>query len=543
MKKCFVFAVCQLCAVGLVPGTRLLAQAPQSDIPPAVFRVSVVAHSTKAINYRHRSGSTEINFIGTSEMPKAKGQAKVDSRQGAISIDASFRDVGPPNQFGSEYLTYVLWAVSPEGRPKNLGEILVDGGKSSLKVTTDLQVFGLIVTAEPYFSVTQPSNVIIMENDVRPETLGKIELIDAKYELLQRGQYQKLANVLQLQPDPKIPIEIYEARNAVQIAQSSGADKYAADSFQKAQATLQQAESYLKRKQRKPAIMIARETAQTAEDARVIALKRQEDEALQKERDAAAAREAEAKRHADEQRARREQADAERKEAEARSAQAEAAKARAEADKATADKQRLEAELAAVRSAAEQAKAEAAQAQAATAAQAAQAAAEKAQHEAAESDRLRQQAEMEKQQLRQQLLQQLNAVLETKDTDRGLVVTMADVLFDTGKYTLRPAAREKLAKLVGIVIAHPGLKLAAEGHTDSTGGAEFNQRLSVKRAEAVVEYLGAQGLAADSLSAAGFGDTRPIAANNTSAGRQQNRRVELILSGEAIGTKIGASAN
>ncbi len=520
---------------------QVFAQTQQSEIPPPVFRVNVVAHSTKAINYRHRSGSTEISFVGTAAMPKARGQAKVDSRQGAIAIDASFRDVGPPNQFGAEYLTYVLWAVSPEGRPKNLGEILLDGGKSTLKVTTDLQVFGLIVTAEPYFSVTQPSDVIIMENEVRPDTLGKVEFIDAKYELLQRGQYQKLANVLQLQPDPKIPIEIYEARNAVQIAQSSGADKYAADSFQKAQATLQQAESYLKRKQRKPAIMIARETAQTAEDARVIALKRQEDEALQKERDAAAAREAEAKRQADEEQRRREQAEAERRAAETRRAQAESAKAIAEAETAAADRRRLEAELAAAKAAAERAKAEAAQAQAATAAQAAQAAADKAQHEAAESDRLRQQAEMEKQQLRQQLLQQLNAVLETKDTDRGLVVTMADVLFDTGKYTLRPAAREKLAKLVGIVIAHPGLKLAAEGHTDSTGGAEFNQKLSVKRAESVVEYLGAQGLAADSLSASGFGDTRPIAPNTTTAGRQHNRRVELIVSGEAIGTRIGTN--
>ena len=156
---------------------------------------------------------------------------------------------------------------------------------------------------------------------------------------------------------------------------------------------------------------------------------------------------------------------------------------------------------------------------------------------------MRQQAESEKQQLRQQLLEQLNAVLETKDTDRGLVVTMADVLFDTGKYELRPAAREKLAKLAGIVIAHPGLKLAAEGHTDSTGSPEFNQTLSVKRAEAVEDYLASQGLAGDSLSAAGFGDTRPIAPNNTAAGRQQNRRVELIVSGEVIGTKIGTSVN
>jgi outer membrane protein OmpA-like peptidoglycan-associated protein len=523
--------VLPICGVSL-----LLAQPQEQDQPPSpIFKVNVVSKSTKAINYRHRSGSTTINFVGTALMPKAQGQAKVDSRSGAISIDATFKEVGAPSQFGSEYLTYVLWAISPEGRPKNLGEILLDGGKGSLKVTTDLQVFGLVVTAEPYFSVTQPSDLIVMENDVRPDTLGKFEIIDAKYELLQRGQYQKLANVLQLQPDPRVPIEIYEARNAVQIAQSSGADKYAADSFQKAQTTLQQSEDYLKRKQRKPAIMIARETAQTAEDARVIALKRQEEEALQKERSAAAAREAEAKRQAQDEQRRREQAEAERKAEEGRRAQAEAAKATAEAEKATAETQRLQAELAAAKEAAERAKAEAAQAQAA-------AAAEKAERAAAESNRLRQQAEQEKQQLRAQLLQQLNAVLETKDTDRGLVVTMADVLFDSGKYTLRPAAREKLAKLAGIVLGHPGLRLAAEGHTDSTGSSDFNRRLSVKRAESVAEYLTGQGVPRDSLSASGFGDTKPIAQNNTAAGRQQNRRVELIVSGEVIGTKIGTSA-
>jgi outer membrane protein OmpA-like peptidoglycan-associated protein len=514
----------------------LSGQGQQDQMPTPVFRVNVVAHSTKAVNYRHRSGSTEINFAGTASMPKAKGLAKVDSRQGAISIDASFRDVEPPSQFGAEYLTYVLWAVSPEGRPKNLGEVLLDGGKSSLKVTTDLQVFGLIVTAEPYFSVTQPSDVIIMENEVRPDTLGKIEFIDAKYELLQRGQYQKLANVLNLRPDPKIPIEIYEARNSIQIAQSSGADKYAAEAFQKAQGTLQQAEDYLNRKQRKPAIMIARETAQTAEDARVIAVKRQEEEALAKEREAAANREAVAKRQAEEEQKRREQAEADRKAQEALRAQAEVAKA-------AADKQRLEAELAAANEAAQRARAEAAEAKAAAEAQAAQSAAEKARRAAAEADRLRQQAELEKQQLRQQLLQQLNAVLETKDTDRGLVVTMADVLFDTGQYTLRTGAREKLAKLTGIVIAHPGLRLAAEGHTDSTGSPEFNQKLSVKRAEAVVEYLSGQGLTPDNLSAAGFGDSRPVAPNTNAAGRQQNRRVELIVSGDVIGTTIRARTN
>ena len=536
--KWWARALCRQIGVVLpICGMSLLfGQPQQQDQPPSpVFKVNVVSKSTKAINYRHRSGSTTINFVGTALMPHAQGQARVDSRPGAISIDASFKGVGAPSQFGSEYLTYVLWAISPEGRPKNLGEILLDGGKGSLKVTTDLQVFGLVVTAEPYFSVTQPSDLIVMENEVRPDTLGKFEIIDAKYELLQRGQYQKLANALQLQPDPRIPIEIYEARNAVQIAQSSGADKYAADSFQKAQTTLQQSEDYLKRKQRKPAIMIARETAQTAEDARVIALKRQEEEALQKERDAGAAREAEAKRQTEDEQRRREQAEAERKAEEARRAQAETAKATAEAEKATAETQRLQAELATAKEAAERAKAEAAQAQSA-------AAAEKAERAAAEANRLRQQAEQEKQQLRAQLLQQLNAVLETKDTDRGLVVTMADVLFDSGKYTLRPAAREKLAKLAGIVLGHPGLRLAAEGHTDSTGSSDFNQRLSVKRAESVAEYLGSQGVPRDSLSASGFGDTKPIAQNNTVAGRQQNRRVELIVSGEVIGTKIGTSA-
>ena len=515
----------------LVSPALILAQAPAA---PPVFKVTAVAKSTKAINYRHRGGSTEIDFAGTALMPKAGGHAKVESRSGAISIDANFKDVGSPNQFGSEYLTYVLWAVSPEGRPKNLGEILLDGGKSSLRVTTDLQVFGLIVTAEPYFSVTQPSDVIVMENEIRQDTLGKFEVIDAKYELLQRGQYQKLSNVLQLQPDPSVPVEIYEARNAVQIAQSSGADKYAADTFQKAQATIKQAEDYLKRKQRKPAIMIARETAQTAEDARVIAIKRQEDEALQHEREAAAAREAEAKRQAEDEQQRRAKAEADQRAEEARRAQAETARAAAEAAQATADSRRLQAELAAARDAAERAKAEAAQAQSA-------ALAEKAQRDAAEAQRLQQQAELEKQQLRAQLLRQLNAVLETKDTERGLIVTMADVLFDTGKFTLRPAAREKLAKLSGIVLAHPGLKLAAEGHTDSTGAPEYNQKLSVKRAESVVDFLGGQGIARDYLSAEGFGDTRPIGSNSTAAGRQQNRRVELIVSGEVIGTKIGGA--
>jgi outer membrane protein OmpA-like peptidoglycan-associated protein len=519
-----MFGMIALCA--LVALSPLAAQTTQ-NAPPPVFRTSAVSKSIQAINYRHRSGSTDISFVGTAIMPRAQGQARVESRQGAISIDANFKDIGPPGQFGAEYLTYVLWAISPEGRPKNLGELLIDGGKSSLKVTTDLQVFGLVVTAEPYFSVTQPSDLIVMQNEVRPETLGKIEVVDAKYELLQRGQYQKLANVLQLTPDPKVPVEIYEARNAVQVADTSGAGRYASETFQKAVANLRQAEDYLRRKQRKPAIMIAREAAQTAEDARVIAVKREEQEALDQERQAAATREAEAKRHADEEQRRREEAETARKSEEAR--------------RATAEKQQLEAQLTAAREAAERAKAEAAQAVAAAAAEKAERDAEHARRDAEDSERGRRQAEQEKQQLRAQLLQQLNAVLETRDTDRGLVVTMADVLFDTGQYTLRQETREKLAKLAGIVLSHPGLRLTAEGHTDSTGGTDLNRTLSEKRAYAVVEFLANQGLSRDSLGAAGFGASRPVASNDSAAGRRMNRRVELIVSGEVIGTRIGST--
>jgi outer membrane protein OmpA-like peptidoglycan-associated protein len=528
-------------AVGMIALGVVVSLAPllggaaaQNPAPPPVFKTSAVSKSTQAINYRHRSGSTEISFVGTAIMPKAQGDARVDSRQGAISVDANFKNIGPPGQFGAEYLTYVLWAISPEGRPKNLGELLLDGGRSSLKVTTDLQVFGLIVTAEPYFSVTQPSDLIVMENQVRPETLGKIEVVDAKYELLQRGQYQKLANVLQLTPDPKVPVEIYEARNAVQVAESTGAARYANDTFQKAVANLHQAEEYLRRKQRKPAIMIAREAAQTAEDARVITVKREEQEALDLERQASAAREAEAKRQAEDEQRRREEAETARKAEEAR-------RTKAEADRATAEKQQLEAQLIAAREAAERAKAEAAQAVAAAAADRAERDAERARRDAEDSERGRRQAEQEKQQLRAQLLQQLNAVLETRDTDRGLVVTMADVLFDTGQYTLRQETREKLAKLAGIVLSHPGLRLTAEGHTDSTGSGELNRTLSEKRAYAVVDYLASQGLPRDALGAAGFGPTRPVASNDTAAGRRQNRRVELIVSGEVIGTRIGSA--
>src|ERR1700686_3935201 len=209
-----------------------------------IFRVTVVSRTTKAINYRHRSGSTNIDFRGTPLLPEAKGEASVNSKQGRIEINAKMEHLSPATQYGPEYLTYVLWAITPEGRPKNLGEVLLNGTNSKMEVTTDLQTFGLIVTAEPYFAVTQPSDVVVMENFIRNDTQGTIENIDAKYELMGRGEYVVRVPASEIQPytiDHKVPLELYEARNAIRIAQWTGADRYATDTFDKAKLGLQNA--------------------------------------------------------------------------------------------------------------------------------------------------------------------------------------------------------------------------------------------------------------------------------------------------------------
>jgi outer membrane protein OmpA-like peptidoglycan-associated protein len=512
-----------------------------------IFRVTVTERTAKAINYRHRSGATKIDFRGTELLPNARGEAKVESKQGYIEIEVEFDGLQAATGQGSEYLTYVLWAITPEGRTANLGEILLNGTKSKLDVTTELQVFGLVVTAEPYYAVTRPSDLIVMENVVRADTRGKIEEIDAKYEVLQRGQYQRLANPLALKLDQKLPLELYEARNAVQIARAIGADSFATETFQKAEKSLAQAEAYQERKAgKKPVVMAAREAVQTAEDSRAIAVKRQEEAALSAERQQSADREALARSETD--RVTRD-ADAARIKAQDESARltrekdAQAVSALAEAERvkrdnearmavaaAAADRLRLENEA---RTTAARAESDRLNRENEAQRAAAQAALDSAARQKA-------QLEAEKAELRTQLLSQFNAILQTRDTARGLIVNMSDVLFDTARFSLRPVAREKLAKVAGIVSGHPGLRLDVEGHTDSVGGDEYNQRLSEQRGTAVREYLVEQGMVGTSVTAKGFGETQPVASNDTAEGRQQNRRVELVISGELIGTTIAA---
>jgi outer membrane protein OmpA-like peptidoglycan-associated protein len=518
----FFVALATLCAQVPNP-TQNGAQAPvQTGQPMPVFRVTVVSRSVNAINYHHRSGTTHIDFRGTELMPAARGEARVDSQMGSTKVDVHVDRLTPANQFGPEYLTYVLWAITPEGRAQNLGELALSGDHSNLLATSSLQVFGLIVTAEPYFAVTQPSDVVVMENFVRNDTTGTIEQVDAKYELLKRGQY--VLDRAAYQPvriNPKGPLQLAEAENAVEIARLAGADRYAADTFQKAMIALQNAEGFMSNRGGKPVETNAREAAQMAEDARIITYKRIEEEQLANER-----------RTKEEQLA-QQRAAAEQAQASAQAAEAQ--RAAAEAQRAAAEQAQRDAQAASAQAAQDKAAAEAARAAAVAQQQQAEAVADRARQAAAQADSQRQQAEAEKTQMRERLRAQLNAILETHETARGLIVNISDVLFDFNKYTLKPGAREKMAKVSGILLAYPALKLQLEGHTDSVGTDDYNMTLSQQRADAVRAFLAEQGVPQENITAVGLGKSDPVASNDTAAGRQQNRRVELVVSGDAIG--------
>src|SRR5580700_7563546 len=500
--------------------------------PTPTFRVVVISRSVRAINYEHRSGSSKLDFAGTALMPGANGEAHVNSKRGSISIDAYFGNLQRPTTFGNEYLTYVLWAISPEGRAVNLGEVLVgDNDRSKLHVTTDLQAFALIVTAEPYYAVRQPSNAVVLENVIREDTKGTSEAVNAKYELMERGGY--IPTGYKFDPvvlNANLPLEFFEARNALRIAQSEGAEQYAPDSYKHAVQLMNTADTDATDKHidKKPLIAVSREAVQTAEDARAIAVKKEDETRLANERQNSSDAQAQSQAQADDAMRQKRQAQAATAQAEANSANDQAAKAQAQTDAANA-------QAAAAKAQSDMANNQAASA---TALSAAQADAEQSRLAAQQAQANAQQADTDKAAMRARLSEQLNSILQTRDSARGLIVSMSDVLFDTGRYSLKPGAREKLAKVAGILLAYPGLNIAVGGYTDNVGGDEMNQRLSESRADSVREYLVDQGVATNSVTARGFGNSLPVATNDNSAGRQQNRRVELLVSGEAIGNPV-----
>ena len=524
---------CLLCAAMLSLGaTRAAAQT-------ATNGNSAVSRTAQAMTYRRGSGAVKVSLHGTSLMTQGTGEASVENKGNRVEIEAKFQSVEEATKFGLEYLTYVLWAVSPEGRAVNLGEVQIKNGNGQVKAITDMQTFGLVVTAEPYFAVSQPGDEVVLEN---AGGAGG-EQITATYELLGHGVYSssntKIGDAI-FGIDRKTPTELFEARNAVRIANNANAGKYAADVIAKASQQLQGAEdAYRQKRDSKTVVSMARDAVQTAEEARVISVKQKAEEDAQAqaaaEKQAAEDRAAKARADAAEEANRRQQAEQARKDAETAQAEAERMKQEALQAAAEAQKAKEEAEQARQAAVAEQQAALAQRQDALAQKAAAEADAEKAREAAAKAD-------AEKADLRAQLRAQLNAVLQTSDSARGLIVNMSDVLFDTGSTLLKPAAREKLAKVSGILLAHPGLTLQVEGHTDSVGSDEFNQNLSEQRAHAVLDFLAEEGVSSSSITAKGFGKTQPVASNDTADGRQLNRRVEIVVSGDAIGSSPAMAA-
>ncbi len=479
------------------------------------YRVKVVQRDIDAVNYLHRSGDTHLNFVGTDLLPGGKGEAVVKSERGGITIHAEFKGLTPANGFGQEYLTYVLWAITPDGRPQNLGEVLPAGTKNNITVTTALQSFGLIVTAEPYFSVSTPSDLVVLKNVIVNDTTnGVLEKVTAHATLMPRGAYVEETEGAHTVSHPVTrnehsPLELYEAYNAVRIAQQAGAEKYSADIFAKANLDLKNAADIDSGKHRdeKMEITYAREAVQASEDARIDTLRK---EAAERQRNAEIAR-----NQAQDQAA-------------ASAAQAQQSELQAERDRLAAQQAELAKQQAMI-----------AKANADAAAAAAHASEEEANARAAEANRRAASAEA----MREKLRAQLNDVLQTTETPRGLVVNLSDVLFDTGKYTLKPGTQVSLARIAGIMQSYPGLKVQVEGYTDSTGSDELNQKLSDNRASTTMDFLVKQGVPADSITSAGYGKADPVADNSTAAGRAQNRRVNLVVSGDAIGVKQSAPAS
>ena len=469
-----------------------------------IYQVTVVERTVKAVNYQYRGGSTMIDFRGTVLMPDARGEAVVESKRGRTEIDVKFSRVLEPARFGREYLTYVLWAITPEGHAKNLGEVVANSSDHGhLVVTTDLQAFGLIVTAEPYSAVRQPSDVVVMENEIRPDTIGRVEPVQARYELLPRGHYTYDKNATPLPEGPKVSmdryeslLELYQADNAVQIARAAGADQYAADTIAKAQSLLAEARQMEERKAgRSTVVTIARQAAQTAEDAREIALKHKHDTELASAQ-AAVARERE----------RREAA-----ELEARQAKIEASEQQSKLADERAARQRAERA-----------------AESALATPPPQPPPAVVYVPAPEPPRVEAERKTE---FRRQLMHQLNAFFPTLDSPRGLVITLSNGAF-RGE-TLDPAVAARIAHIGSLLGREAGLSVEVDGHSDN-GGVE-GDRMSHMRAEVVREAIMSGGANPSTISARGLGNSRPLVANTSAAGREQNRRVEIVVAGDPIG--------
>lgn len=506
-----------LAVLGVAGALTIHAQVTPEPLGPdrtvPVYKVTVVERSLQAVNYQYRSLPTDIDLRGTVLLPNAGGKATVESKRGRTEIDVKVHKLTPPTPFGRQYLTYVLWAISPEGAPHNLGEVVANGSDNAhLHVTTDLQTFGLLVTAEPYSAVRQPSDVVVLENQVRPDTIGRTQPIVAKAELLSRGHftYDKQAGMSAAAvATPRVSmdeyeqlLEIYQAENALGIARAAGADRLASDTFMKAQAAYDEAQRLHSTKAGMSLVVqSARAAAQTADDARVIALRRtQEDRVAAAEQKAAAA-----------------QSEIDRARADADRARAEADAARAQVERERIARQRAESEAAEVPHSQDLPIAP-------PPPPAYSSPAPPPPRSSLDSSTPGQKQE------RMRLLQRLSAVASTRDTPRGLVVTLPDASFDGP--SLRPGVAETLAR-VASAVNEPGLRIVVEGHSDTPEGAS----LSGRREENVRAALLTRGVAGNPVVGRNVGADRPLISNSSPGGRVTNRRVEIVITGDAIGPR------
>jgi outer membrane protein OmpA-like peptidoglycan-associated protein len=471
--------------------------------------VQPVTHTVEALALTFPEGKTiSVKLKGTYRLPKGNGEAKVERKKGTTEVEIELDEMKPAAGFGGDYEVFVLWSASPEGLATNLGEFVLDGNRGKLDASTRLQTFGLFITAEPHFLVRNPSRFVVLEM-VRPTDEVKIPYQVAKIvyrgqEGVYRAERETLANV----PEAKneVRTDVAQAQAAVRLAAAAKAEELSSEKFAVAQAALRKAEEAASGSvDQKRVQELAKETVRLAYEAQVASEQRAEQLAL----------------------------DAERKAKAEEAARLEQERQKADIARAEEARQRAEAEAASIRS---QAQEELSRREA----EKAQRQREDAQRKEEEARLAATRAEQEKAALRAKLLAQFNAILPTTDSDRGLVVNIGDVLFDTGKYNLQQEATLKLARFAGIILNYPELSIQSEGHTDTTGSAELNQRLSEQRAAAVRDFLISQGLTAQKLTSVGRGFAVPVADNDSADGRRKNRRVELIISGEVIGTKVGS---
>jgi flagellar motor protein MotB len=461
--------------------------APETRTPQPLYQVTIVSRTTKAINYGYLTAPTRIDFQGTPVLADARGEATVEPKRGATLVKMRVDHVPPPRRFGPQYLTYVVWAISPEGRAQNIGELIFDGSeKARLSTSTPMQTFAMIVTAEPYYSVTQPSEVVVMENVVGRNTIGKVQEVNATYELLPRKPF-----TYDVGSEPKAPTRevskeqyesitaLYQALNAIQIAQSQGADRYAPEQMARAREVYNKARAFPVSLS-KEIVSMAREATQIAEDGRAIAVKR-----------------AEADKAADEQR---------RSSVEQQATQSPAEPPRT---RVTAP------QPAAPPPAAPRAPRAAAPVPAA--------AAEKAPIEVEHSQFLRDNPRASDN--RRHLLAALPSTWDVVDSGRGIVITIPEQL------TRAASLQSYLAPVAAAIRPYGDLHLEVGGHTDNASAAGENQR----DAERVRTALIGAGIAPDIIAARAYGNTRPRTSNANAAGRAENRRVEIVIAGDAIG--------